>query len=135
MTSNQHAPQVSPNGLVNQARNTKRTSEELPSFLGNYIPVTQQESSQGYTSQLRAPWLAEWQLIWRQIIGILRSWRPRQILGLPLVLIATWMLVLWWGEEIIFRRNVESCAWGRWENWVGSSLLSNERTLGGRSMF
>ena len=59
--------------------------------------------------------------IWRQSEGIarmLRSWRPMDLLFIPLALIIVWWVVLWWGEETVFRRSVESCAWKSWESWV-----------------
>lgn len=43
--------------------------------------------------------------------------------GLPLLLIATWILTLWWGERVVFRRSIEQCAWDRWETWVSTTLI------------
>ena len=51
-------------------------------------------------------------------IGRLRSWRPKDLLIMPLALIVIWWVVLWWGEEVVFRRSVESCVWSNWESWV-----------------
>ncbi len=46
------------------------------------------------------------------------TWKPRDLLGIPLALIIIWGIVLWWGEEAVFRGKVEDCTWDRWETWV-----------------
>ena len=57
------------------------------------------------------------------VVKMLRSWRPTDLLVIPLVMITVWWVVLWWGEEVVFRRSVESCAWGSWESWVFSTTF------------
>lgn len=112
---------LSRNGLINQADKKRRTSDELPSFLGNYLPFLPNDPIQGHSPSSRPLTHVDWQQLWRQslgVIGMLRSWRPRDLFGVPLVLILVWGLVLWWGEEVIFRRSVEDCAWSNWESWV-----------------
>lgn len=52
---------------------------------------------------------------------MIRSWRPKDILGIPLALTIIWLVALWWGEEAVFRRSVEACAWDRWESWPTAS--------------
>lgn len=109
------------NALINQAGKKRRTSDELPSFLGNYVPVLQNGPVQGHPSSSRLPPHVDWNQLWRRSLGILgrlRSWRPRDFLGIPLALIIVWWVVLWWGEEVVFRRSVEACAWRNWESWV-----------------
>lgn len=33
-------------------------------------------------------------------------------------LVIIWILVLWWGERLVFWRSVSSCRWENWEQWV-----------------
>jgi len=33
-------------------------------------------------------------------------------------LVIIWILVLWWGERLVFRRSVARCRWENWEQWV-----------------
>lgn len=120
MTSHQNGHPLR-NGLINQAGKKRRTSDELPSFLGNYIPVLPNGPVQGHPSSSRLPTRVNWNEIWRRslgIVGMLRSWRPRDLLGIPLALIIIWWVVLWWGEEVVFRHSVENCVWSNWESWV-----------------
>ena len=61
----------------------------------------------------------------------------RAISSAPLLFIFCWIYTLWWGERSIFQRQVEDCAWGRWETWVSNTphgyLLSNRKRLISRS--
>lgn len=41
--------------------------------------------------------------------------------GLPLLFILIWVYTLWWGELVVFQRNVKQCSWERWEQWVNVS--------------
>ena len=41
---------------------------------------------------------------------------------LPFLFIVLWVISLWWGERVVFRRSVETCAWDRWESWVSPLL-------------
>ena len=126
MTSHQNGHPFR-NGLINQAGNKRRTSDELPSFLGSYIPVLQSGPAQWHPSSSRLPIHVDWKQIWRHLIGFigrLRSWRAKDLLVMPLILIVIWWMVLWWGEEVIFRRSVESCVWSNWESWVFRLLLT-----------
>ncbi|KAF6229869.1 hypothetical protein HO133_004206 [Letharia lupina] len=123
MTSHQNGHPLR-NGLINQAGKKRRTSDELPSFLGNYIPVLPNGPVQGHPSSSRLPTRVNWNEIWRRslgIVGMLRSWRPRDLLGIPLALIIIWWVVLWWGEEVVFRHSVENCVWSNWESWPATS--------------
>ena len=120
MTSHQNGHPFR-NGLINQAGNKRRTSDELPSFLGSYIPVLPSVPAQWHPSSSRLPTHVDWKQTWRRsmgLIGRLRSWRAKDLLVMPLALIIIWWVVLWWGEEVIFRRSVESCVWSNWESWV-----------------
>jgi len=53
--------------------------------------------------------------------------------GLPLLFIILWVYTLWWGEQVVFQRNVKECSWERWEQWVNvkssfsKSILVAER--------
>lgn len=123
MTSHQNGHPFR-NGLINQAGKKRRTSDDLPSFLGTYIPVLQSGPVQGYPASSRLPTHVDWNQLWRRllgILGILQSWRPRNLLGTPLALIIIWWVVLWWGEEVVFRHSVEGCAWSKWESWPATS--------------
>ena len=42
--------------------------------------------------------------------------------SLPFLFITTWILTLWWGERVVFRRSIAQCAWDRWETWVSTTL-------------
>lgn len=109
------------NGLINQAGKKRRTSDELPSFLGDYLPFLPNDPIQGHPSSSRPLTHVDGKQLWRRslrVVGMLRSWGPRDLLGVPLVLIILWWVVLWWGEESVFRRSVEGCAWSNWESWV-----------------
>lgn len=120
MTSHQNGHPFR-NGLINQAGKKRRTSDELPSFLGSYIPVLQDGPAQGHSSSSKLPTHVDWKQICRRSLGSirrLRSWRLKDLLGIQLALIIVWWVVLWWGEEVVFRRSVEACAWGEWESWV-----------------
>ena len=109
------------NALVDQAGKKRRTSDELPSFLGSYIPVLQDGPAQGYPSSSRLKTQVDWSEVRRRSWGIIRtirSWQPKNLLYVPLALIVIWWVVLWWGEEVVFRRSVEDCSWSNWESWV-----------------
>lgn len=111
------------NGLINQAGRKRRTSDDLPPGIGDYVPFL--PPNEGQTRVSRESGQTFWEYAGRQFLHIgvqlvrnVMSWRPRQLLGLPLVLIVLWSIVLWWGEESVFRRNVNDCSWDRWETWV-----------------
>lgn len=113
------------NGLINQAGKKRRTSDDLPPFIGNYVPVLQERSGQRFapSSTIQGPsyWEQLGRQLWwlcRQLLNTLMSWRPRDLLFTPLVLIIVWVVVLWWGEEAVFTRKVQDCSWDRWETWV-----------------
>ena len=128
MTSHQNGHPFR-NGLIDQAGKKRRTSDELPSFLGNYIPVLQNGPAQGYPSSSRLKTQVDWSEVRRQTWGIIRtirSWRPKNLLYVPLALVVIWWVVLWWGEEVVFRRSVEDCTWSNWESWV-LQIPGNER--------
>lgn len=138
MTSNPYGHIPFRSGLINQAGKKRRTSDELPTDIDNYVPFAQPRSEQNQNLDLGSP--PYWQELGTQVgrqllqLGILlfkrlMSWRPRELLGLPLVLILLWGLVLWWGEEAVFRRKVESCRWDHWETWVSSSNATFSSTL------
>lgn len=128
MTSHQNGHPFR-NGLINQAGNKRRTSDELPSFLGNYIPILHNGPAQWHPPSSRLLTQVGWKPIWRRSLGRLGSWRPRDLLVIPLALIIIWSMVLWWGEEVVFRRSLESCAWSNWESWVFQLSNSLHRIL------
>ena len=132
MTShlNGHPPYRS--SLIHQAGKKRRTSDDLPPYLDNYVPFAPSQSSQSYSSKSRQISTPPWQELGLQLgrhllqlgTNLLKSsmsWRPRDLLGIPIILIVLWGIVLWWGEEAIFRRKVEDCTWDRWESWVRAS--------------
>lgn len=52
-----------------------------------------------------------------------RRGRVGRVLQLaPLLFIGLWIYTLWWGERLIFRRQVQDCTWEHWESWVGDIL-------------
>lgn len=123
MTSHQNGHPFR-NALIDQAGKKRRTSDELPSFLGSYIPVLQDGPAQGYPSSSRLETRVDWSEVRRRTWGILRtirSWQPKNLLYVPLALIVIWWMVLWWGEEVVFRRSVEDCTWSNWESWPATS--------------
>ena len=46
---------------------------------------------------------------------LLRFMKPSRT---KLLLISFWVLILWWGERLVFQKTVENCSWEYWENWV-----------------
>ena len=121
MTTHQYAPNLFRNGLINQAGRKRRTSNELAPGIGDYVPLWNEQSAQAHRASSRPLGPSHQRREWSRAVKMLGAWNPRELLGIPLVLIIIWMLVLWWGEEAIFRRKVEDCAWDRWESWVGAS--------------
>ena len=139
MTSSPYGHTTFRNGLINQAGNKKRTSDELPPDIGNYVPLAE-SGSRAYDFISGPPGPSYWQQIGTQLgkhllqsgIQLLRrllSWRPRDLLSIPLALIILWYIALWWGEEAVFRRKVAGCAWKGWENWVSSSDVVQRSTF------
>ncbi len=125
MTSRPNGQQPYHNGLIHQAGKKKRTSDDLPEFIGDFVPVLDQTTYPKYPRSLKRRRLSYREQPWRQLLqsGIhfrkrLTLWKPQELLWIPLVLIITWGIVLWMGEKAVFRRKVEECAWNRWENWV-----------------
>ena len=57
-----------------------------------------------------------------QILQTFRSaqkWlASRRIRSLPNVLIILWLILLYWGEILVFRQSVAACHWSNWEQWV-----------------
>lgn len=45
-------------------------------------------------------------------------WTLRSLFNIPFGLVLVWLLVLRWGEQTIFKRMIQDCAWDRWESWV-----------------
>lgn len=120
-----YAPPTFRNGLIYQAGRKRRNSNDLPPGFGDYVPVLQNRLGPNYGSSSSPAGPPYWQEIGgqliRQLVGMLRTWRPRDILGIPLALVIIWMIALWWGEEGVFRRSVDACAWDRWESWPAPS--------------
>ncbi|TVY65647.1 Cell division control protein [Lachnellula suecica] len=44
-------------------------------------------------------------------------WSWRRLASLPHLLVAVWVLLLFWGERWVFWGAVKECEWGRWERW------------------
>lgn len=112
-------------GLLRQAATKRRTSDELPPFIGDYIPVLSSTAYQDYASGVKKSRSSHWDQLGQQLrqwgthfLKQVMTWKLRDLFGIPLVLIVLWAVVLWWGEETVFRRKVEDCAWDHWENWV-----------------
>lgn len=125
MTTRPNGLQPFRNGLIHQAGRKRRTSDELPPFIGDYVPFLDPASAQDSVSNSNRTGAQIWEQFGRplllsgiQLLRGLMSWRPRELLGIPLVFIFLWGFVLWWGEEAVFRRKVQDCAWNRWESWV-----------------
>ena len=47
-----------------------------------------------------------------------RRWSLGSLLNLSNVLTLFWILLLWWGERLIFSSAIQTCSWDRWERWV-----------------
>lgn len=47
----------------------------------------------------------------------------RRLLSFPHLLVVLWMLVMLWGERWTFTRQVQSCDWDHWEDWVSTVEL------------
>lgn len=47
-----------------------------------------------------------------------RNMVRRRLLSFPHVLVALWLLVLFWGERWTFASKVNRCDWDHWEDWV-----------------
>ena len=45
-------------------------------------------------------------------------WRGMRPARTYLALILSWILILWWGERLVFLRSISACEWGEWEQWV-----------------
>ncbi|KAL6716028.1 hypothetical protein ACLMJK_006990 [Lecanora helva] len=129
MTSNLNQHSLLRNGLIQHAGKKRRTSDELPPDISNYVPLLPSRPNTGYTPRSDS-------LYWRDVgarlatrllqltiylLRLLMSWRPRDLLYLPLTLIIVWCVTLWWGEEATFSRKVADCTWDRWENWPPTS--------------
>lgn len=129
MTTHQYAPNLFRNGLINQAGRKRRTSNDLAPGIGDYVPLWNEQSAQAHRASSRPLGPSHRRQAWSRAVNMLGAWNPRGLLGIPLVLVIIWMLVLWWGEEAIFRRKVEDCAWDRWESWVGASKTWDDSNL------
>lgn len=44
-----------------------------------------------------------------------------RIWNLPCALVLIWVLVLVWGERVVFDRSVKQCLWQEWESWVSAN--------------
>ncbi len=114
MTSHyRHASQPFGSELEQPRGLAQRFLERLPPKVGHYVPYLQTRFSRGYAhgaSNSRSHSSRE-------------PWKLRSLLDVRLGLILSWILLLWWGEEAVFRGSVDDCAWDRWESWVGSPRL------------
>ncbi|KAL9109095.1 MAG: hypothetical protein Q9227_006186 [Pyrenula ochraceoflavens] len=45
----------------------------------------------------------------------------RRFLSVRSALVLIWVLLLWWGERLVFEHAVQSCDWGNWEKWPAAS--------------
>lgn len=109
--------------LINNARNKRRLSDELPSFLGSYIPtlsdndrrraVTNTGTDSDYHYSQALAYIHALQMRLQDLQ------RPRinDFLDVRILLVLFWAFVLWWGETAVFDRQVSKCAWNNWEEW------------------
>lgn len=98
----------------------QRSLEGLLPIVGHRIPYLRARSGRGYThgaSNSRSHPSRE-------------PWKLRSLLDVRLALVVLWILLLWWGEEAVFRRGVKGCAWDRWESWVGTCTPHLRESLG-----
>src|SRR5215469_7939640 len=51
------------------------------------------------------------------------GWSLRRWLSLPNLLIALWLLTIYWGERLVFNNSIRHCDWRYWESWVLSLLM------------
>lgn len=130
MTSRPNGQPSIADRLLRPGGTKRRTSDDLPPFLGNYIPVLSSTAYQDHISGVKRSRSSDWQQLGGQLrqwginsVNKVVSWRPRDILGIPLILVILWAIALWWGEEAVFRNTVDGCTWNRWENWVYHTCL------------
>ena len=138
-------------GLITQAGKKKRNSDDLPPDLGRYVPLSPDpgtyvplrhaENNAGRSEpEIEISELLYWQQLGKQtcqrllqiglhLVRVLLSWRPKELLYLPLTLILMWGVSLWLGEEAIFKHKIEDCSWDRWEAWVSLILCEKVSCL------
>ncbi|KAL9128042.1 MAG: hypothetical protein Q9217_003206 [Psora testacea] len=122
MTSTHHAPPTfRSDGLISQARNAKRrVSDELPLFLGQYIPTFSEHERRGAVTSSPSDLERYGKQTWHIVAALAQKARKIKIsdlLDIRLGLVLLWVLVLWWGEEVVFASRVGDCRWERWEDW------------------
>jgi hypothetical protein len=62
----------------------------------------------------------------------LRRWCLRRYSAIDTtkaLLVVVWLLVLWWGERLVFRNSISACRWENWEPWVFVEAPSQSKTL------
>lgn len=99
---------------------SQRSLEGLLPIVGHRFPYLQAGSGRRYTHGASNS----------RLHPSREPWKLRSLLDVRLALIILWILLLWWGEEAVFRRGVKGCAWDRWESWVGTSVPHLRVSLG-----
>ncbi len=120
MTSH-NANNPSRSSLINPPAIKRRVSDELPPFLGQYVPVFNEPSGSSGIARSGSGWTPYLHRIegrLRRLGNFAKGLRLRDFLDSHLCVILIWAFVLWWGEELVFNHKIKSCAWGQWERWV-----------------
>ena len=133
------------NGLIAYATtpHKRRLSDELPPFLGSYIPTLEghdQRRTVPSAASARNDWHDLWEeckkhlyytakatysvttaamvLLLNELLQLRnRHWRAKDFLDIRIALVIVWVLLLRWGEITVFDTSVSRCTWEQWEDW------------------
>lgn len=61
------------------------------------------------------------------------AWTIRRVLSVSNLLIVAWIVLLYWGERMVFTSSIEACDWNGWEAWVccfmkGLAIIQKPKT-------
>lgn len=125
MTAHSNGHPFNRNGLIHQAANKRRNSNDIPDYASQYIPVLGPGPLGSNHVRAESLWeeyvrvgTVQVKAAAKVLVRRLRTLRPKDALDVRLALILLWFLVLWWGEKSIFMGSVGGCTWDRWEDWV-----------------
>ena len=115
-----HTPLISQ--IPPNPQHKRRVSDELPSFLGDYVPTFNAADIQRATAQLPSTW-EQWSQYLHQQLSYHytrfknRRWRWQDMLDVRFYLILIWISTLNWGEHGAFNSSIQRCDWRHWEQW------------------
>lgn len=116
--SNSHNPAY---GLVQSATNSYSPYNRPPS--PSSAADSPPSASQRLLARLRIYWHGRgknlaWNFLMQAARRVKANLAARRLLSFPHLLVLLWMLVMLWGERWAFTRQVQSCDWDHWEDWV-----------------